>query len=89
VIVPVPPVAVTGANGVIAVFSIVVDVAAAVVATRAAITSKVKVECAVAPAASIPVTVYVPEAAGDVGVPVIWPVEVLRVSPAGRAGDTE
>ena len=58
-------------------------------ASGAGVTSRVKVPVAVAPAASVPVTVYVPEAVGEVGVPVIWPVDGLRVSPAGRAGDTE
>jgi hypothetical protein len=72
-----------------ATFSTSEEAGVAAVATKAAITARVNVECAVPPAASIPVTVYVPEAAGDVGVPVIWPVEVFRVSPAGRAGETE
>ena len=43
----------------------------------------------VLPAALLAVTTYAALAAAAVGVPEIIPVEVLRLSPAGRVGDTE
>ena len=73
----------------IATFSTSEEVGVAAVATKAAIIPRVNVECAVPPAASVSVTVYVPEADADVGVPVICPVVVLSVKPAGSAGETE
>ena len=81
---------VIGVKALTAEFCVADWLAIEVVATRGAVkTSRVKVECEVAPAASRIVTVYVPDAVAEVGVPVISPVLVLRVSPAGRAGETE
>jgi hypothetical protein len=43
----------------------------------------------VLPPGLVAVTVYVPEAAATEGVPLIAPVVVLNVSPAGNAGEIE
>jgi hypothetical protein len=56
-------------------------------ATTAAITV-IDSEAGVEPAAFVAVTVYVAAAVAVVGVPVITPVVVLSVRPAGSAGAT-
>ena len=41
------------------------------------------------PLASVAVTVYVPNGVSVVGVPVISPVVVLKLKPAGKAGEID
>jgi hypothetical protein len=84
----VPPDPVTGVNEVAARFCVRVALAMACVAVTAVFTVKLKFDCAVALFASVTVTVYVVAELVPVGVPVIAPVEVERLSPAGSVGDT-
>jgi hypothetical protein len=81
----VPPEAVTGVNATIAVFCVPVRLAMDCVATSAALTVRLNVLDVVAPAASVIVIVRTVAACAAVGVPLIAPVVVFNVRPAGSA----
>ena len=83
-----PPLPVTGVKAVAARFCVRTVVATACVAVTELLTVRLKVLLAVAPLASVTVTVKLEAAWVAVGVPVIAPVVVLKLSPAGRLGET-
>ena len=64
------------------------DATACTVITGPALTVSANVLELVCPASSVTVTVWVAVPLSAVGVPVICPVVVLKLSPAGRLGDT-
>jgi hypothetical protein len=85
--VPVPPVAVTGVNGVAALPTVKVVLGTACVVVNAGFTVRLKVfdeVCAVVVVWSVTVTVKIVVAKAVVGVPLIWPVDVENVSPVGN-----
>src|SRR5579864_6549172 len=84
----VPPLPVTGVNGVAAWLMISAVDGTAVVAVTAPFTVRLNVLVAVAPLASVTVTVKVVAAIAAVGVPLTAPFEVLKLRPAGRLGAT-
>jgi hypothetical protein len=79
----VPPLAVTGVNGVYAVLTVSDLLAMACVTTKAPLTVSWKVALPVAEAASVTVTVNVVVPSVAVGVPLICPLVVLKLIPAG------
>jgi hypothetical protein len=79
----VPPLAVTGVNGVYAVFTVRLLLATAWVTVSAPLTVRLNVLLEVAEAPSVTVTVNVVWASVAVGVPLICPVVVLKLIPAG------
>jgi hypothetical protein len=79
----VPPLAVTGVNGVYAVFTVSDLLATACVTTSAPFTVSWKVALPVAVAASVTVTVNVVVPSVAVGVPLIVPLVVLKLIPVG------
>ena len=84
----VPPLAVTGVNGVYGVLTVSTVVGTACVVVNAGFTVRLKVAFPVAEAASVTVTVNVVVLSVAVGVPLICPVVVLRLIPAGSVGLT-
>jgi hypothetical protein len=84
----VPPLAVTGVKGVYAVFTVSAVVGTACAVVRAEFTVRLKVALPVADAASVTVTVNTVVTSVAVGVPLICPVVVLRLIPAGNDGLT-
>jgi hypothetical protein len=66
------------------VFTVSALLATACVTTRAPLTVRLKVAFPVAVAASVTVTVNTVVAKVAVGVPLIWPVVVLKFIPAGK-----
>jgi hypothetical protein len=87
--VPYPPLPVTGVNPDSATNWVrILDATACTVITGPALTVNANVLELVWPAPSVTVTVYVVVPLRAVGVPVICPVVVLKLRPAGKAGDT-
>ena len=82
-----PPDPVTGVNDVAAAFLISVVEATAVVAVTE-LTARLNVAVAVAPLASVTVTVYVVVEIVTVGVPVMAPVLDDMLRPVGSAAET-
>ncbi len=81
----VPALAVTGVNDGISVLSVPVVAGTDCAVVRAGFTVSAKVFADVAPAASVTVTVNVVVTSVLVGVPVTWPVAVLKLIPVGNA----
>jgi hypothetical protein len=84
---PVPPPPVTGVNGVTAWFCVTTPAETVCVAVTALLIVRMKVFEAVAPFASVTVTVKVVAGSVTVGVPLIAPVVIDRLKPAGRSGE--
>ena len=84
---PVPPPPVTGVKLAEGWLCVSVLEATACVAVAAVLTVRLKVLLAVALLASVTVTVYVVAEEVTDGLPVTAPVEVLKFSPVGSAGE--
>ena len=84
--VPPPPVAVTGANGVVTIptFNVVEGTASVVTMAGGDCTVRLNVRLPLADAVSVTLTVNVVVAVTVVGVPVTSPVLMLKLNPSGK-----